>query len=354
MMTTLTIPASVTTINPSAFFNCVSLAYLYFSSGSVLTMIDEYAFANCSVLSQCRLPASLVTIGAAAFQGDYSLVRMVLPKNLTTIGAGAFIDCTQMNLTYFPHQVTTVGAYAFKGCYATQAYFSDSDASGQGAFATNWDYVGTSYTLNSGSALLKKNYNKPNLNYNSDYIYIQADPSVTAPNYDVNIIAYVGTDNSAAAGSVNLDASGRGVVPATIVDVDDPTIQHRVIGVNSYAFQNHTELGNVVFGSSSAPSNIATSKSWISLRPAASKRSALMLLPTVVQPITSRSPLFIFPLRSPTSALTLSRISPSCKASFSKMRPQLLFIRIWPRLATTPSSMLAARPIPPAAPRRLP
>ena len=257
-MTTLNIPASVTTINPSAFFNCANLAYLYFSSGSVLTTIDEYAFANCGLLTQCRLPASLVTIGAAAFQGDYSIVRMVLPKNLTTIGAGAFIDCTQMNLTYFPHKVTTVGAYAFKGCYNTQAYFSDSDASGQTAFATNWDYVGASYTLNSGSALLKKNYNKPNLNYNSDYIYIQADPSITASNYDVNIIAYVGTDNSATAGSVNLDASGRGVVPATIVDVDDSTIQHKVIGINSYAFQNHTELGNVVFGSSSAPSNIKT------------------------------------------------------------------------------------------------
>lgn len=257
-LTTVTIPSSVTTINPSAFFNCVSLSFLYFSTGSVLTMIDEYAFANCALLSQCRLPASLVAIGGAAFQGDSSLIRMVLPKNLTTIGAGAFVDCSQMNLTYFPHKVTTVGAYAFKGCYKAEAYFSDSDASGQTSFATNWDYVGASYTLNSGSALLKKNFNKPNLNYNSDYIYIQADPSVTASNYDVNIIAYVGTDNSSTAGSVNLDASGRGVVPAYIADVDDSTIQHRVIGINSYAFQNHTELGKVVFGSSADPSNIKT------------------------------------------------------------------------------------------------
>src|SRR5574344_2489633 len=147
-ITTLTIPASVTTINQASFLDCASLAYLYFSSGSVLTTIDEYAFANCGLLYQCRLPASLVTIGASAFQGDYSIVRMVLPKNLTTIGAGAFIDCNQMNLTYFPHKVTTVGAYAFKGCYNTQAYFSDSDATGQTAFATNWDYVGTAYTLN--------------------------------------------------------------------------------------------------------------------------------------------------------------------------------------------------------------
>jgi hypothetical protein len=257
-LSSVTIPDYVTELNPSAFLSCQDLGYVYFSTGNRLTQIDEYCFADCFALERCRLPEGLTTVGSSCFQGDLNLIRMILPSTLTTIGEGAFMDCAQMTLAYFPSAVANVGAYAFKGCVKAQAYFNDAQTpqEAKSGFVTNWDYVSATYKMSGATTYLKKWYSKQNIGSNRDYIYIK-DSSTGAAANDIIIIAYVGSDNSQDNASVNLDESTlpeHGPIPQSITDDND--VVHNVVGIDQYAFQNHTELGNIVFGTSSAPSLI--------------------------------------------------------------------------------------------------
>ena len=76
---TVVIPANVTTIGGSAFKNCSSLATVTFEQGSQLKTIaggyfsggSSYygAFSNCTALTSIEIPASVETIEATAFKG---------------------------------------------------------------------------------------------------------------------------------------------------------------------------------------------------------------------------------------------------------------------------------------------
>ena len=141
-LTAIEIPASVETIGAAAFKGCTSLATVTFESGSKLTTIgggyhsSSYyyyyygAFSDCTQLTAIEIPASVVTIGAAAFKGCTSLATVTFESGskLTTIGGGyhsssyyyyyygAFSDCTQLTAIEIPASVVTIKAAAFKGC----------------------------------------------------------------------------------------------------------------------------------------------------------------------------------------------------------------------------------------------
>ena len=82
---TVVIPANVTTIGGSAFKNCSSLATVTFEQGSQLKTIaggyfsggSSYygAFSNCTALTSIEIPASVETIEATAFKGCSKLAQ---------------------------------------------------------------------------------------------------------------------------------------------------------------------------------------------------------------------------------------------------------------------------------------
>src|SRR5512140_3443470 len=53
--------------------------------GWPVTRVGDYAFNNCSALTNVAFPNSLTSIGNGAFQST-SLTNVVLPDNLTSIG----------------------------------------------------------------------------------------------------------------------------------------------------------------------------------------------------------------------------------------------------------------------------
>lgn len=138
----ITIPASVERIDAAAFFNCKNLESVIFEAGSHLKVIaGEYAYSNgscyafgafayCSSLKSICLPASLETIGCAAFKGCVALTTINFEANsrLSNIqgfcyemapcdaAMGAFTDCTSLEKICIPANVTTIGIAAFKGC----------------------------------------------------------------------------------------------------------------------------------------------------------------------------------------------------------------------------------------------
>ena len=91
-LTSIVIPANVTTIGVSAFANCENLASVQFTPATeaIKLVISDSAFFNCkSLTNDFRLPAYTTSIGYAAFQGC-TFTTFVIPEDVTYIGKAAF------------------------------------------------------------------------------------------------------------------------------------------------------------------------------------------------------------------------------------------------------------------------
>ena len=113
-LTSLKLPAGITSIGDDAFCGCSGLTSLTIPAG--ITEIGSQAFDGCSGLTSLNLPAGITSIGWNAFDGCSGLTSLNLPASITTIGVGAFSDCSGLTSLKLPASITTIGACAFKGC----------------------------------------------------------------------------------------------------------------------------------------------------------------------------------------------------------------------------------------------
>ena len=63
----ITIPKGVEAIGISAFYRCVNLEKVTFEQGSRISVIDSFAFCECTALTSIALPANLMAIHGTAF-----------------------------------------------------------------------------------------------------------------------------------------------------------------------------------------------------------------------------------------------------------------------------------------------
>lgn len=119
-LTTITLPASLKTINGNAFLNCPKLKTVFIEDGSQLETIAGGAFADCTVLTDFTFKGSctLETIGDKAFARNPKLRSFAFPASVTTIGSSAFSGCTDMTTATFADNavITSIGRNAFDGC----------------------------------------------------------------------------------------------------------------------------------------------------------------------------------------------------------------------------------------------
>lgn len=116
VMTSITLPSTVTTIGEWAF-EASALTEIDFTA-STITMISQGAFFNCKSLTSVKLPETLTDIDANAFQNCSALENIVLPSQLFGIGSSAF-ESTGLKNVFFPKTVKQIGNYAFKSTQLT-------------------------------------------------------------------------------------------------------------------------------------------------------------------------------------------------------------------------------------------
>lgn len=84
--------------------------------------ICEGVFANCSKLKTVTLPASLITIGASAFENT-GITQIAIPKSVRTMGEAVFKDCSDLETITFADgcELTALPADAFTNCASLTA-----------------------------------------------------------------------------------------------------------------------------------------------------------------------------------------------------------------------------------------
>ena len=137
-ITSLDLPATISSIPSLAFENCSALTKVTLHSG--LVEIGDNAFSSLSSLRTVTLPETLETIGEEAFSGT-GLTSAVLPSSLESMGEGAFdgcgslryvtfqresaineipsnafTDCAQLKSIILPDGLTNIGESSFSGC----------------------------------------------------------------------------------------------------------------------------------------------------------------------------------------------------------------------------------------------
>lgn len=164
-LTSIVIPATVTTIDQYAFYNCESLTSVTLNEG--LTTLGIGAFRNCAIGGTLTIPSTLTSFGANAFAanmqnqislvynvpdlqistmsvstglfatanvtsvqfganvvaipammftGNTTLTAIVLPDAITKIGDRAFANCTNLESAVIPESITVFGSQCFNGC----------------------------------------------------------------------------------------------------------------------------------------------------------------------------------------------------------------------------------------------
>ncbi|MCD8208368.1 MAG: leucine-rich repeat protein [Bacteroidales bacterium] len=167
-MTSINIPAYISSIESYAFYGCTALTAVAFGDGmekSILETIGDYAFYNCKVLTSIEFPATLKTIGATSFYGTKALktvtfaveaasgyasleeikknafqnsgiTAFVFPEvELTTsftgitLGDAIFKGCSYLTSVTLSNAVTDLGT-AFSGCFSiTEIKISETNSS---------------------------------------------------------------------------------------------------------------------------------------------------------------------------------------------------------------------------------
>ena len=114
VLTSVTIPESMTSIGSEAFYNCTSLTSITIGSG--VTSIGSGTFSGCSSLTSVTIPESVTSIGSSAFSDCSSLTSITIPNSVTSIGNYAFYGCSSLTSITIPEGVTSIGEVAFSHC----------------------------------------------------------------------------------------------------------------------------------------------------------------------------------------------------------------------------------------------
>ena len=116
-----------------------SLKEVVITSG---TIIDNFAFKNCSGLSTIELSNSISSIGSSAFFDCVALTNVTIGESVKRIGDSAFGNCSQLTNLLIPDNVENIGKSAFCNCSSLESItLPFVGASKDGMSDTHFGYI---------------------------------------------------------------------------------------------------------------------------------------------------------------------------------------------------------------------
>ena len=123
-ITGIDIPATVATIGEAAFAYCTSLDSIHIDSHNAVyaSPLGSNAIINTTdstLVAGCRhstIPSMVRNICSYAFQGIKGLRFITLPDSLKAIGNYAFAECDSLTAIHIPASVRQIGWYCFSHC----------------------------------------------------------------------------------------------------------------------------------------------------------------------------------------------------------------------------------------------
>ena len=209
------IPATVTSIGGFAFRCCKFLATVTFAEGSQLKSIGRHAFSGTTSahprFKEIQIPDSVETIGTSAFHNCQDLESITLPASLKTIESSTFSDCRNLSEVKLPASLKAIQSYVFGGCSSLETVFY------YGSLA-RWSQINTSngFLGDSHPSLVMDDYT-------AQFIPVRDD--AYPPPKTVTITKYTGTESTV-------------ILPSTISSWP-------VTKIGEAAFQDNTTITSV-------------------------------------------------------------------------------------------------------------
>ena len=149
------------TVTPALSGKCGTNVSYSISADGVLTIsgtgpMTDYTYSSDNsdcpwhnvryALKKIIVEEGVTSIGSYAFSFDIYVADVTLPSSLKTIGVDAFWGCHGLTSVVIPEGVTTIGAYAFEQCTSIETITVPASATelGNRAFIT-WEYYDGSY-----------------------------------------------------------------------------------------------------------------------------------------------------------------------------------------------------------------
>ena len=259
------IPATVTSIGPFAFRFCKFLATVTFAEDSHLKSIGLGAFYGTEQayprFKEIKIPDSVETIGNAAFRYCQNLERIALPSALQTLSNVTFYGCTALSEVTFPASLETIQVGAFGYCRnlsevklpaslkAIQSYVfggcSDLKTVSYDGSLEQWNHI----TANNDVL----GYSCPSLvtdDYTAQFILVENDLPDHFPK-TVTITKYTGTESTVILPSTISSWPVTKIGEDALKDnttITSVTIPASVTEIGSNAFAGCTNLTSVKYG----------------------------------------------------------------------------------------------------------
>lgn len=119
----ITIPSSLTTLGTNCFESCNKLTTVTFT-GNKISVIPNYCFKNCFLLSEFQLPTSITSIGDYAFSRCFSISDIGFQNTAISILGLSSFEMSGLSAFDVSHTLSKVGIGCFESSSLTHVEIS--------------------------------------------------------------------------------------------------------------------------------------------------------------------------------------------------------------------------------------